>query len=114
MVNHRNEMRTEVKEKMRGGEGAAHFYHLVDCEKEKNVRMMAEITLQPGHSIGSHTHDSEAEYYFIHSGSGIVNDNGVDKPIKAGDAIITKDGASHGLRNTGNVPLVFYAVIVTY
>ena len=114
MIIRRNEMKTEVKEKMRGGEGAAHFYHLVDCEKEKNVRMMAEITLQPGNSIGRHTHESEAEYYFILSGSGVVNDNGTDTPVKAGDAVITKDGASHSIKNNGSVPLVFHAVIVTY
>ena len=112
MVIRRNEMKTEVKEKMRGGEGSAQFIYLVDCENEKNIRLLAELTLQPGASIGNHNHESEAEYYIILSGSGTVCDNGAEKPVYAGDTIITKDGASHSIANTGNVPLVFHAVII--
>jgi len=107
-------MKTDVKEKMREGKGTAHITHLVDCEKEKNVRMLAEVTLPPGASVGYHIHESETEYYFILSGSGIFNDNGTEKPVQAGDAMITGDGFSHGIANTGDVPLVFHAVIITY
>jgi len=114
MIIRRNEMKTEVKEKMRGGEGTAHITHLVSCDSEKNVRLLAELTLPPGASIGDHAHESEAEYYFILSGNGIVNDDGTDTPVQAGDTVVTKDGASHSIRNTGNVPLVLHAVIVTY
>jgi mannose-6-phosphate isomerase-like protein (cupin superfamily) len=114
MVIHRNEMKSEDKEKMRGGEGITSFTHLVDCEKEKNIRMLAELTLLPGASIGNHNHDSETEYYLILSGNGTVNDNGKDIPVKTGDAMITGNGAAHSIKNTGTVPLVFHAVIVTY
>jgi mannose-6-phosphate isomerase-like protein (cupin superfamily) len=114
MVVQRDGMKTEVKEKMRGGEGSVHFTHLVDCEKEKNIRMLAELTRPPGASIGYHRHDGETEYFIILSGVGEVDDNGVKLPVKAGDSIITGNGASHGIRNTGNTPLVFHAVIVTY
>lgn len=114
MVIHRNGMKTETKEKMRGGEGSAAIVHMVDCAHEQNIRMLAEITLQPGSSIGSHNHESETEYFLILSGSGTVNDNGVEVQVSAGDSIITGNGASHSISNTGNVPLVFHAVIVTY
>jgi mannose-6-phosphate isomerase-like protein (cupin superfamily) len=107
-------MKTEVKEKMRDGEGAANFTYLVDAANEKNTRLLAEITLEPGCSIGYHKHDKETEYYFIISGSGMVNDNGNDIRIKAGDSIITGNGASHSIKNTGNIPLVLHAIIVTY
>jgi len=114
MVNTRSGMRTEVRESMRGGRGKVDFVHYVDCEKEKNIRLLAEVTLQPGDSIGNHKHDNETEYFLIISGSGTVDDNGVEKQVKAGDAIITGNGASHAMTNTGDVPLVFHAVIVTY
>ena len=114
MLIKRNEMKTEVKEKMRGGEGKAELVHLVDCQNEKNIRLLAELTLKPGCSIGSHSHEAETEYYVILSGNGIVNDNGTEKPVKAGDAVITGNGASHGISNTGTVPLVYHAIIVTY
>jgi mannose-6-phosphate isomerase-like protein (cupin superfamily) len=107
-------MKTEVKEKMRDGDGLVRFTYLVDAANEKNTRMLAEITLEPDCSIGYHRHDKETEYYFIISGSGAVNDNGKDVQVKAGDSIITGNGASHSIKNTGNVPLIFHAIIVTY
>jgi mannose-6-phosphate isomerase-like protein (cupin superfamily) len=114
MVIQRKNMETEVKEKMRGGEGRAELVHLVDCENEKNIRLLSEMTLQPGCSIGNHSHEAETEYFIILSGSGMVNDNGLETPVQAGDVIITGNGASHSISNTGAAPLVFHAVIVTY
>jgi len=114
MLIKRNEMKTEVKEKMRGGEGKTELVHLVDCENEKNIRMLAELTLKPGCSIGSHSHEAETEYFVMLSGEGVVNDNGTEKPVKAGDVVVTGNGASHSLRNNGSVPLVLHAIIVTY
>ena len=114
MIIRRNEMKTESKEKMRDGNGITGLTHLVNCENEKNVRLIAEINLPPGASIGEHKHDNETEYYLILSGSGVVNDSGKDIEINAGDTIVTGGGASHSISNTGDVPLVFHAVIVTY
>ena len=114
MVIQRNEMKIENKEHMRDGEGVAKLTYLLDGSTQKNARMFAEITLDPGCSIGYHQHDSETEYYFIISGTGTVNDDGNDVQVKQGDSIITGNGASHSIKNTGSVPLVFHAVIVTY
>jgi len=114
MIINRSGMKVENKEKMRDGNGITTITHLVNCENEKNVRLIAEITLPPGASIGEHRHDSETEYYLILSGTGLVNDNGKDIEVKAGDTIVTGGGASHSIANNGNVPLVFHAVIVTY
>ncbi|MDR0642285.1 MAG: cupin domain-containing protein [Treponema sp.] len=114
MLNQRGLMKTETKLKMRDGEGSVNFTYLADCEKERNIRMLAEAVLPPGASIGYHRHDNETEYYLILSGTGEVNDDGTVKPVKAGDAMITGDGASHSIKNTGSVPLVFHAVIVTH
>lgn len=114
MIIQRNEMKTEIREKMRGGDGSVGIVHLVDCEKEKNVRMIAEVTLQPGCSVGNHSHEAETEYFLILSGNGTINDNGTVAPVKAGDVIATGNGASHSISNTGDTPLVLHAVIVTY
>jgi len=114
MVVHRNEMKVEEKERMRDGEGTARLTYLLDGSAEKNARMFAEVTLNPGCSIGYHQHESETEYYFIVSGTGLVNDNGTEVEVKQGASIITGNGAFHGIKNTGTDPLVFHAVIVTY
>ncbi|NLO99293.1 MAG: cupin domain-containing protein, partial [Clostridiaceae bacterium] len=73
-----------------------------------------QITLEPGCSIGSHVHDQEEEIYYILSGTGTVNDNGVVKNVGPGDAIKTGDGESHSISNNGDVPLVFLAAIILF
>ena len=114
MVINRSGMKTEKKERMRDGEGTVSIVHLVDCEKEKNIRMLAELTLPPGASIGNHRHEGETEYFLVLSGGGTVHDDGTEKAVKAGDTIITGNGASHSVKNTGACPLVMHAVIVTH
>ena len=114
MVIQRKEMKIEERERMRDGEGSTNLIYLLDAGTERNARMFAEVTLNPGCSIGYHPHDSETEYYFILSGTGTVNDDGNEVQVKQGDSVITGNGASHSIKNTGSVPLVFHAVIVTY
>ncbi|MDR2419138.1 MAG: cupin domain-containing protein [Treponema sp.] len=114
MIIHRNEMRVEQKTNMRDGEGTVTLTHFLDESNEKNTRLLAEVALPPGTSIGYHQHDKETEYFIIVSGVGAVNDNGTDAPIKAGDVFVTGNGASHSIRNTGTVPLVLHAIIITY
>ncbi len=114
MIIHRHEMKVELKERMRDGEGTATVVNFVDGATMKNARLLSEITLPPGASIGEHRHDSETEYYIILEGSGKVADNGTDQPVKAGDVVVTGDGAAHSIKNTGSVPLKFHAVIITY
>ena len=114
MVLSRNEMKVENRERLRDGEGLARLTHLVDAGAEKNIRLLAEISLEPGASIGYHKHESETEYFFILSGTGLLNDDGKELEVKPGDSIITGNGASHSLKNTGSDPLVLHAVIVTY
>ncbi|MDR2901043.1 MAG: cupin domain-containing protein [Treponema sp.] len=112
MIIERNAMKVETKEKMRGGEGLTQFTHLVDGDKIPHARMMSEILLQPGCSIGEHVHEHETEYYIIVQGTGTVNDNGVTKIVHPGDAVITGGGAFHSISNTGSEDLVFHAIII--
>jgi len=114
MIVHRKDMRVELKEKMRGGDGTTSLVHFVEAADMKNARLMSEVTLPPGASIGEHSHENETEYYIILSGIGSVVDDGIEKPISAGDVIITGNGSSHSIANKGKAPLVFHAFIVTY
>lgn len=107
-------MKRESKPNMRGGEGTAELVHFVEGSSMKNARLLAEITLPPGASIGDHRHDAETEYYLILSGTGTVLDEGVPKKVRPGDVVVTGGGASHSIANDGAEPLVFHAVIVTY
>jgi mannose-6-phosphate isomerase-like protein (cupin superfamily) len=107
-------MQVEQREKMRGGEGIVRFTHFVAEKSQKNTRLAAEVELPPGASIGSHAHDTETEYFIFLEGAGMANDNGVEVPVQKGDVMITGNGAFHSLKNTGPVPLIFNAIIVTH
>ncbi|MGH9840997.1 MAG: cupin domain-containing protein [Blastocatellia bacterium] len=66
--------------------------------------------LHPGAAIGYHL-QKEDEIYYILSGTGLMQMNGKEFPVKAGDAILTRPGSSHGLKQTGNEDL---ALIISY
>lgn len=113
MLIQQNQMETEVREKMRGGAGQAAITHIAKGDTlPKNVRLSAVLTLEPGSSIGYHVHEKETELFYFVSGSGIVDDNGEQKAVAAGDCLITPDGRGHAVENNGSVALVFFAVIV--
>ena len=50
--------------------------------------------------------------YYVLSGEGEYDDNGVIVPVKAGDVTFCKNGEGHGLTNTGKEDLVFNAMII--
>lgn len=66
--------------------------------------------LHPSAAIGYHL-QKEDEVYYILSGTGVMQMNGNEFPVKAGDAILTRPGSSHGLKQTGKDDL---ALIIAY
>lgn len=65
---------------------------------------------KPGSAIGYHL-QKEDEIYYIVSGTGEMQMNGKTFKVKAGDAILTRTGSSHGLKQTGNEDLT---IIINY
>jgi len=115
MIRKNQEMTTEVRHQMRGGDGSTVITHIYKKDELKgNSRLCARISLEPGASIGDHKHENEEEIYYILSGQGVVVDEGVPREVVAGDAVLTRDGATHAIKNTGNQALEFIAVINTY
>lgn len=80
--------------------------------KDQAIKEISWLTLQPGDSIGYHKHTANEDTYVIISGTGTFKDkDGKDVEVKAGDVTIVRKNESHGLANTGTVPLVFVDVI---
>ncbi|MBR3594242.1 MAG: cupin domain-containing protein [Clostridia bacterium] len=67
--------------------------------------------LDHGCTIGLHCHDTSSEIIFILEGEGEVLHEGETTPLSAGDCHYCKKGESHSLRNFGDRPLIFYAVV---
>ena len=115
MIRKAAEMRVEVREKMRGGEGAVTFRHFFEKDAFKaRVRLCTSLTLPPGASIGMHQHETEDELFVITRGTGMHNDGTGETRVSAGDATLTGRGESHAIRNDGKEPLEIVAIIVCY
>jgi len=80
-------------------------------EKAANFKQVfRKRVLHPGAAIGYHP-QKEDEVYYILSGEGVMQMNGKEFPVKPGDAILTRPGSSHGLKQTGKDDL---ALIIVY
>jgi len=66
--------------------------------------------LHPGSAIGYHL-QKEDEIYYVIGGTGEMQMNGKSFPVKEGDAILTRPGSSHGLKQTGKDDLV---ILINY
>jgi mannose-6-phosphate isomerase-like protein (cupin superfamily) len=115
MLRTKQEMTVELRERMRGGEGIVQIKHLFkDGDLKGKTRLVAEITIPKGGSIGFHQHDQEEEIFYFLSGEGRIKDHDQWKEVKAGDALVTGEGRGHAVENVGGDPLVIMAVILTY
>ena len=67
--------------------------------------------LEPGASIGMHTHETSSEIIYILSGkASILYDDGVEE-VDAGNCHYCPKGHSHSMRNLSDEDLVFFAVV---
>jgi mannose-6-phosphate isomerase-like protein (cupin superfamily) len=115
MIRTASEMRTQVRENMRGGAGAVTILHCFEKDEFKaNSRLCAWLTIPPGAGIGDHAHEREDEVFIILSGTGIVDDGTTQTRVNAGDAVLTGNGQAHSIHNDGNDNLEFIAVIMCY
>ena len=115
MIRKADKMQEEVRENMRGGDGAVTIRHVFDKHAfTANVRLCARLTIPPGAGIGSHEHATEDEVYIVTRGSGILDDGISQTRIAAGDAVLTGNGESHAVRNDGDEDLELIAIIMCY
>ncbi len=65
--------------------------------------------LHPGATIGAHVNDKD-EIYYVLSGRGELTLQGRTRAVGPGDAILTRNGDSHALRQVGEEDLVIFIV----
>lgn len=74
--------------------------------KAPNLKLVfRKRALKPGSGIGYHL-QKEDEIYYVLSGRGEMTIDGKTFEIKPGDAVLTRPGASHGLKQAGAEDLV--------
>ncbi len=87
-----------------GGPGRSTGYSFFDKEASFKYVVRKRV-LHPGAAIGYHLQKEGEVYYFL-SGTGTMQMNGKEFPVKAGDAVLTLSGSSHGLKQEGKEDLV--------
>lgn len=100
------DMPDTVLEHFKGGEGCTIAKMFVD---DLNRIMVGK--LQPGCSIGMHTHDTSSEIIYVLEGIGTTILDGVTETLLPGDCSYCKKGSTHTLINQGSEDLVFFAVV---
>lgn len=99
-------------EHVQGGEGRMQRDPLLTEELlGGECTYVAQISLEPGCSIGVHQHVGDAELYFLTAGQALYTENDVEYQVKKGDALYCADGSTHGIMNNGEEMLTFVAVI---
>lgn len=111
MILRLSELRGETKTGIRGGEGSALDVSLLKQGDMAGVLSLGRVTLEPGASIGEHTHPNTEDLYLIVEGHGTGVLNGERFPVAAGDLFLVKAGGTHGLVNDSDAPLTFVGLL---
>ncbi len=102
-----NEIKEKVMPEFKGGIKNMTAKMYVD-----NLNKIMKGCLEPGASIGLHTHDNGCEVVFIISGKGKVLYDGEYITLNVGDCHYCPKGHEHSLINdSNNEDLIFYAVV---
>ena len=70
--------------------------------------------LEPGSTIGMHTHETSSEIIYILSGKADILYDDENELLEAGDCHYCPMGHSHSMRNLSNETLTFFAVVPEY
>lgn len=95
------------------GKGLVHAKALAsEAQMYHHARMFSQITVNPGCSIGYHTHEHETEFYYILKGEAVFSDNGKEVILHSGDVTSTGGGEGHSLENRTGEPVELIALII--
>jgi len=77
-----------------------------------HCRFVDLSTVPAGSAIGTHTHERDNhELYVIVAGRGLMELDGEVFEVGPGDAVLTRPGSSHGLKQVGKEDLV---ILINY
>ena len=116
MIRKPEEFSKEIRKNARGGNGEVTFAAIwkPNSEMKSHTRMYTKLILEPGCSIGEHTHENEEEIFYILKGTAETLDNGKPVILHAGESSITRSGEAHSLKNAGKDTLEVLAIVATY
>lgn len=106
MIIHFDEIPEQSIPNFKGGEKEFHTHMFTD----DSCKIM-RASLEPGATIGYHTHDTNSEIIFMLKGTGVVLYEDSREVLQAGNCHYCPKGHSHSLRNESSETIEFYAVV---
>ncbi len=91
--------------------GQMRSYFTGETAGTKNV-LTAVAVVEPGKAVHKSHRHAEEEYLVLVDGSGTWSVAGKESPARRGDILYVEPWVYHGLKNTGDKPLIF--VVVRY
>ena len=114
MIRRAEEIRVREVAGAQGGKGKVIFHDWLipaeDCPG--HGRVISQVEIPAGSSIGWHQHVGEFEAYIVLAGQALVNDNGTELTLNPGDMHLCKDGNFHSVEAVGEASLILQAVIL--
>ena len=115
MIKRKADLRTVFNEHMKGGDGIVKIINYAEKEEiNGKCRLMAKIVLEPGCSIGEHTHEDEEEIFYIIKGTASYFDNGEWKELGEGDSAICLGSQTHSIANRTQSTVEVIATVLLY
>jgi quercetin dioxygenase-like cupin family protein len=111
MIRRQTDLVEEAKANIRGGVGSARGVEFLKEGEMAGVLSLGRTTLEPGATIGEHTHPHTEDLYLILEGRGTGILDGDRFPVEVGDLFLVKAGGSHGLINDSEGPLTFLGLL---
>ncbi|MCR3956882.1 MAG: cupin domain-containing protein [Gudongella sp.] len=113
MIRHLDEFKVEKINGLKDGKGYVTVVNFFEQEDFLGKgRLYGKSIIEPGNSIGYHTHEGDQEAYFIVKGKALYNDNGEESILVPGDLAICRDGDSHSIEACGDETLEYVMLIL--
>lgn len=113
MVHHSKDLQRLSRENLRGGQGVVETAIVYKADEMLGkATLFNRLTIKPGSSIGGHTHETDAEIYYVLSGEVVANDDGAEVVMTEGDAMFTGGGGYHALVNRSGADAVILAIVI--
>jgi len=113
MIKRKSEIEAKVISNPSGGAGNITILNFLTEQEVRGAgRAFAKVVIEPGVCGVNHTHEGDMEAYYILKGRGIISEDGVETALEEGDCHICPDGHAHFMKNVGDEPLEFFAVIL--
>lgn len=113
MIRYKQNIPQQVVENKGNIEGRIVKNHVLNPDEMLNKALMFSIIdLPDGSTIKEHSHQPDAEIYYILEGEVCVTDNDQTAILHAGDVVFTGNGDRHSITNKSGKPAKFLACIL--